>query len=262
MQQVPAEAALYYAALCGCRLPTAAEWRQAYASYERSVPPERWNLRDQTWTRHRKYVAAGTPGAARWPDEAAFRTRGDNPDPTGADAKARPQTDGTLFFRKVNAAGAVTFRNLVGNVAEFVCDAPDAFETWPDKGSVEGIRKFVQQYPGTLYVIGGSALSPPDAPVDRALPVPRADVGYADVGLRLAFTAPRGRWLRRRGGCWPGRSTCGRRPTRRGRRRRRIRRRPRHGDAPATHARTHARTHGAAPGAIAYIPERPTGIPL
>ena len=57
MQQIPAEAALYFAGLCGCRLPTASEWRNAYAIFERTVPPERWNLRDQTWDQQRRYVA-------------------------------------------------------------------------------------------------------------------------------------------------------------------------------------------------------------
>ena len=39
-------------------------------------------------------------------------------------------------------------------------------------------------------MIGGSALSPPDIPLETPLPLAHADIGYSDVGLRLAFTAP------------------------------------------------------------------------
>ena len=72
MQQIPAEAALYFAGLCGCRLPTSSEWRDAYAIFERTVPPERWNLRDQVWDQQRAYAAASNSPTVRWPDEGIF----------------------------------------------------------------------------------------------------------------------------------------------------------------------------------------------
>jgi hypothetical protein len=75
-------------------------------------------------------------------------------------------------------------------VAQFLCDAADAFDAWPDKGSADGIGKFLEQNRGSTFVIGGSALSPPDLPFDKPLMLSRTDAGYADVGLRLAFTAP------------------------------------------------------------------------
>jgi hypothetical protein len=125
----------------------------------------------------------------RWPDEGIFRPE-QVTIPTGPDAKARPETDGTLFFRPVNGAGGGTFHELVGNVAQFLCEAPDAFDDLQDKSSAAAIRKFLDQSPDSLFVIGGSALSPPDVPLETPLPVVHSDVGYSDVGLRLAFTAP------------------------------------------------------------------------
>jgi hypothetical protein len=75
-------------------------------------------------------------------------------------------------------------------VAQFVCDASEAFDHRGDKKSAAGIRKFVEDSPKSLYVIGGSALSPPEIPFDKPQPVAHADEAYADVGIRLAFTAP------------------------------------------------------------------------
>ena len=76
IQYVSAEVALFYAGLCGCRLPTPMDWQAAYASSEKAVPLERWNLRDQTWETQRRYVASG--GGSRWPDEGIFPI-GDTP---------------------------------------------------------------------------------------------------------------------------------------------------------------------------------------
>jgi formylglycine-generating enzyme required for sulfatase activity len=189
MQQIPAEAALFYAGLCGCRLPTVSEWRNAYAIFERTVPPERWNLRDQTWDQQRRYAAASTLPNIRWPDEGIFLPE-QVTIPMGPDAKARPETDGTLFFRPVNGPGGGTFQELVGNVAQFICEAPDAFDDLQDKSTAAAIRKFLDQTPASVFVIGGSALSPPDVPLQTPLAVVHSDMGYSDVGFRLAFTAP------------------------------------------------------------------------
>ena len=72
MQYIPADAALYFAGLCGCRLPTASEWRDAYAIFERTVPPERWNLRDQTWETYKRYIAAGGATNRAGPTKESF----------------------------------------------------------------------------------------------------------------------------------------------------------------------------------------------
>lgn len=189
MQQIPVEAALYVAALLGCRLPTAAEWSGAYEADAKVASAVPWNLRDQTWERERKYLAAAGVAVNRWPDQGAFK-----PARAAEGERSRPQTDGAIFFRPINSSLAAGghFRDLVGNVAEFVCDASEAFEEFPaaDKRSAEGVRKFIGKSSGSLFVIGGSALSPAQTPWDEPLPVEKPADSYADVGFRLAFTAP------------------------------------------------------------------------
>jgi formylglycine-generating enzyme required for sulfatase activity len=214
MQYVSAEAALYFAALCGCRLPTTQEWQAAFEKYGKGVPAERWNLRDRTFDVQRRYAAASARDkSAQMPDAGIYlpprgaKGRGGAalPDagtiPAGAAARSGPQDDKTLVFRPVDAApagagagagarvAADAFRNLIGNVAEYVCDAPQEFERASDKGTPQGARRFARENATSLAVIGGSALSPPELPLTEPLPVERS-AAYADVGFRLAFTAP------------------------------------------------------------------------
>ena len=113
--------------------------------------------------------------------------------------------DGTLWFRPVGAG--TTFQNLVGNVAEFVLNAPADFDRQcadlrsgkPTKAA-DHFLKLVQENPGALRVVGASALSPPEfwdgkkRPFTTAWPVKLAKKAwdsFSDVGFRLAFTAPR-----------------------------------------------------------------------
>lgn len=188
MQQISAQGALYFAALCGCRLPTPAEWQAAYYKYEKVGATERWNLRDQTWLTQQRHIAQLPAG--RWPDDGIFHPPGDT-SPVGRAATAGSQNDGTLYFRHVSSPGnATTFHHLVGNVGEFVCSASGRFEQYSDKKTAAGIGKFADENSSSLFVIGGSALSPPQLPVDKPLPIAKTSEGYADVGLRLAFTAP------------------------------------------------------------------------
>lgn len=189
MQYISAQAALFYAELCDCRLPTSVEWQTARLAYEKDVPLGKWNLRDQTWDQQRRYVASGR-GGTRWPDAGIFPTTGLSASARGSAATARPENDGTLFFRPVATADGKVFAHLVGNVAQFVCETPDVFDAWPDKRTAEGVRRFCERMPHSIFVIGGSALSPPQAPIDKPLPVLRDTDAYADVGMRLAFTAP------------------------------------------------------------------------
>ncbi|HET6249695.1 MAG TPA: SUMF1/EgtB/PvdO family nonheme iron enzyme [Tepidisphaeraceae bacterium] len=186
IQYLSADVALYYAAECGCRLPTAAEWQAAYAT-EKSVPMSRWNLRDQTWETQRRYVAAG--GGSRWPDEGIYPI-GSTLTAVGRSATSRPENDGALFFQLVSASGGLVFHHLVGNVAQFVCEASDAFDQLKEKKTAAAIRKFIEDSPRSIDVIGGSALSPPELAIDKPQPVAHAEDAYADVGIRLAFTAP------------------------------------------------------------------------
>ena len=191
VQYVTPEAAVYVAALSGCRLPTAGEWRAAFDAAEKDVPRTDWNLRDATWLLQRQHVAAAAGGdtghAPPAPDEGIYLP----PRPTApADeaARALPHRDGTLFFRPVDAPGGKTFRHLVGNVAEFVCESSEPFEQAADR-TPPRVRALVAEAAPGLGVIGASALSPPDLPHDAPQPV-KPGAAYADVGFRLAFTAP------------------------------------------------------------------------
>ncbi|MDB5292800.1 MAG: hypothetical protein JWL69_4041, partial [Phycisphaerales bacterium] len=207
MQYISAQAAVFYAGLCGCRLPSVKEWQTAYETFEKSVPPDHWNLRDQTWDMQRKYVTSNH--ASRWPDDGAFPA-GTSAGASGPSASSRPTNDGALYFRPVASSAGEVFHHLVGNVGEYVCDAAAQFEAWPEKKTADGARKFLDQAAGSIFVIGGSALSAPEVPVDKPLPVEHTDESYADVGLRLAFTAPsrslaeKARWaLGEQGYIWP-----------------------------------------------------------
>jgi hypothetical protein len=193
MQQISAETALWFAAICGCRLPTPGEWQEAFEQYEKNDPPQQWNLRDLTWELQRQYVSSGkiSPPTPLWPYEDIFPAQGGRVSLIN-DMRTRTTNDGALFFRPVGINGGSVFHHLVGNVAQFLCAEPKKFDEMRRKNSLVALRDFVREPAGSLYVIGGSALSPPDAPVDKPLPVVRADQGYADVGLRLAFTAPPG----------------------------------------------------------------------
>lgn len=196
MQQLSAEAALYFAGLCGCRLPTPHEWKVAYEQFGKDVPPERWNLRDRTWDVQRRHAASAAAGDGVPPPDAGVYLPEDKaingkPIPTGAAATAGRQDDRTLFFRTVNSAGlgGDTFRHLVGNVAELVCEGGQPFERYPERRTPDGVKRFAASKDVRLSVIGGSALSPPELPLTEPLPI-NPGAPYADVGFRLAFTAP------------------------------------------------------------------------
>lgn len=174
MQQISSDAAQYFAALVGCRLPSPQEWRLAYASTGQTLAGA--NLRDKSWRLEQEHVArtwlrGGTTYRA---DAGMFTPAGEAPtDSTWTTGAGQEYDDGYLWFREVLPAGADAreFQNLVGNVGEFVRDQA-----------------------GKVSVIGGSAMSPPGRPVDKEFEVPSADhrKGYADVGFRVAFSPPPG----------------------------------------------------------------------
>jgi formylglycine-generating enzyme required for sulfatase activity len=196
VQYVTPEAAMYFASLVGCRLPTPDEWQAAFDAGEKAVPAAQWNLRDETWRVQKEHVAmlgdAGPGGRGpQWPDDGIYlppRPAGEPPVATGAAARSLAQRDGTLYFRPTDAAGGSTFRQLVGNVAEIVCDAPEPFEQLKER-TPQRVKAFTEDAGTGLFVIGGSALSPPELPADRPQPL-KPGAAYADVGFRLAFTAP------------------------------------------------------------------------
>ncbi|MGE3109843.1 MAG: hypothetical protein AB7O77_16015 [Phycisphaerales bacterium] len=201
MNYISPGGAAYVAALAGSRLPTPAEWQAARAKAAESALSSA-NLRDQTWKSQQEYVrrvrdSSGNvvPPEVQWPDAGIFR--GGPESPRGADATAGTTKDGTLWFGPASAGAAQTpgiATNLIGNVAEYVMDAPppvfgDAPGSRPD---ARALREYVDRHAKETFVIGGSALSPPSVPVDQPLALVEPDEltnGYSDVGFRLAFTA-------------------------------------------------------------------------
>jgi len=205
MQQVPAQAALFAAALLDCRLPTVREWQSAYDLFEAKTDVHQWNLRDQTFKLQLEYRAQGAPN--QWPDNEVSGAYWPADRPRPGQPNCHDNNDGTLLFRKVDAPGGSTFLNLVGNVAEFVCNAPEAFDGLPDRQAPEVVARFATSMVkgdnakgsnglkdpgerGKLFVIGASALSDPSLDPIKPYPVSSPTEPFADVGFRLAFTAP------------------------------------------------------------------------
>jgi hypothetical protein len=212
MQQVTAPAAAYVASLLGCRLPTSAEWKAAYAasgeSADQAASTGAWNLRDLTWTVQHRHAAQRIAERARFafPDEGAFGVeaakagayaqvwnRGLKTGRPTAAPDAELYSDGLLWFRAVADGGQGPFRNLVGNVAEFVIDDPAVWKDLAAPGGWKSAGKLIAR--AKVMVIGGSALSPPELRWDQpvAQPPEEASRKYADVGFRLALPAPASR---------------------------------------------------------------------
>ena len=178
MVYISAETADLIAQSMGFRLPTVDEWLDAYnQSRAKESPAATFNLRDATWSAEHNYLknyAAthsldGRPAQVAWLDSAIFR-----PDPgtllTASRQNAQAEhggRDGVLWLAPVRQGGAVGgIYHLVGNVAQYV-------------KSKDG---------GSFAIIGGSALCEP-GPHDKAYPVSKTGLGYADVGFRLALDA-------------------------------------------------------------------------
>ncbi len=209
MQQVPARAAMFVAALLNCRLPTVREWQNAYTLFEAKTDPHEWNLRDQTFKMQLEYRAQDAIN--QWPDNEVSGAYWPKGRPRPGQPNVHDNDDGTLLFRKVSgdrkvdAQGGSTFLNLVGNVAEFVCNAPEAFDGMANRQDPDAVSQFaslmvkapndagaikVRGDRGKLFVIGASALSDPSLDPITPYPVSSPTEPFADVGFRLAFTAP------------------------------------------------------------------------
>ncbi len=201
MQYLSPDAALYFAGLLGCRLPTAAEWTAARQACDSAGTT--WNLRDETWLRQKDHIYDQFESRGLrpppYPDEGVFWPkripRKERLIGKKAVARDLSYNDGVLWFAKVDQGGEEVFRHLVGNVAEYVYEDPSGFEGQfanPEDLSAERVREFVAHNSSRIRAIGGSALSPWEAGVDKSEEVDLDDSrgGYSDVGFRLAFSAP------------------------------------------------------------------------
>ena len=202
VQYLPPGAAVYVAALLGCRLPTVGEWQYvfqfngrknlatahlagrtlaAYVAYLKRVNSSR-DARLPTpryWDIYNYAVPALAPFLHQY-------SHNSNP---------------VLWFEPVNS-GAVknSFAHLAGNVAVYVFDGTPAYRQalkgWikkPQTLNSAAITALIT--PAALrkmYVIGGSALAPlgtvsPAAPEAINWHLRRTARGFADVGIRLAY---------------------------------------------------------------------------
>ncbi|MFM9996874.1 MAG: hypothetical protein ACKVU4_13865 [Phycisphaerales bacterium] len=208
-QQAPPGAAVYVARALGCRLPTAAEWRAAAQREGAPIAPGRWNLRDAAWeTTHNGLAAILTSKSLEtdtrlnswfpWPDRGAYLPQAFRPGGGGVQvgvqklAVPRGSTDGVALFAPVGsdvaAAPAATFHHIIGNVAEFVTQAPIAESEWP-AATIDAVPVFVAARFGVFRVIGGSALSAEQVGEEAPHEIDDDVSGYSDVGFRLAFDA-------------------------------------------------------------------------
>ncbi len=203
VQQVTATAAAYFARLLNCRLPTSTEWQGAYEQDKASALRKAYNLRDKTWLVQKAHDIALEDGGdlvdpelfypdagIYWPASIPAAQR-----KIGRDGEVWPSAtdDGVLWFAKVVDDNQRLFQNLVGNVAEYVYEDSKALADLKDP-TVAQVRGLLQTG-GNMRVIGGSAMSSPQVPVDQpqALATPAGNECYSDVGMRLAFLAGRER---------------------------------------------------------------------
>jgi formylglycine-generating enzyme required for sulfatase activity len=185
MQHITPVGAALVARIAGCRLPTAAEWAAARTKGDVGPP----NLRDVTWRK----VFDRFQGSA--PMQQALMAGGFRGAATGRDdgKVASTQDDGVIWLRPTDAGKigeGAAFRDLVGNVAEFVFESPAALEKAP--ATAAGVLAVLAK--DSIRVIGGSALSPESVEPATPQTLGSANPGianFSDVGFRLAFTAPR-----------------------------------------------------------------------
>lgn len=190
IQQVSPSAAVYLAAMAGCRLPTVAEWGSARAQYAPEVTFEQSNLRDRRWRVQQEFVdgliALGRPAQAA--DAGSFVPHGLRMEGARA-ARSHPWDDGVLWFAPVDKGSAGRVHHLVGNVAEWVFD--DAVAGSGEFKDAAAAQALIERNARHVRVIGGSALSEPaiDPLIAARVDFDEAQEGYSDVGLRLAFSA-------------------------------------------------------------------------
>ena len=180
IQYVPPRLALYIAQSFGSTLPPLKIWEAAAKTTDTNPQNVPVNLRDLTWQNQKDYLERTNAEIQAmdipWPDSDTFGPNSVSGIKTGVQATiTSPTNDRFLWFAPVDTPVDTTktdkFTHLIGNVGEYVYNG----ET--------------DQY----YVIGGSALSAPEINPTQNYPVSTSEArnGYSDVGLRLAFRAPK-----------------------------------------------------------------------
>jgi len=203
MQFLGAQAAAYVSGLVGCRLPTTAEWLAAQELNAGATA----NRRDLAWRRLVEFLASKPIGVQNsmvkaWPDAGQCVPEGvpAYPQQRGKLEAAVSEDDGEVWFVPVGQGQGV-FRNLIGNVAEFVFDEPGALDS---KGDVTIAQvKTALGKGSSVRMIGASALSASEVEATRPYPLNwnrGSSGGFSDVGFRLAFSAVGSSAVARTGG--------------------------------------------------------------
>lgn len=185
MTYVSPAAAAYAAALMGCRLPTVAEWTTASAAAPAANP----NRRDSRWKQQYDHIRS-IGGQAEFPASGMIVPTGVARVSAASDGEpAITADDGWLWFSPVDeGASSAPFRNLVGNVAEWVVSE---LGTLDDAKTPEAITQALGDRGSLVRVVGASALSPATVEPTTAYGIGQGPLraGAADVGFRPAFSA-------------------------------------------------------------------------
>lgn len=193
-QHLSPTGSMFVGVLVGCRLATSAEWKAALeferrgATLENLAQSATANLLDAKWLAQAQYAAnrsKPSPVNGRYAGEDAANTP----------ALGASYDDGVIYFRPVSE-GPGTFKNILGNVGEFVFDNAAAADAIDGKKGMAEVQRAVQALGVNGWgVVGGSAFSPGGKALDVVVPLDSGSIGdkfgYSDAGVRLAFSAPR-----------------------------------------------------------------------
>jgi hypothetical protein len=192
MQRLSLSDAMFIAARLGCRLPTDAEWLAAYTQVRGVALDSGWNLRDQRFVAQVQFVEANGESwrQAMMPDaDALEQLRGE---PSGS------FDDGKVWVGEVEGGPDGPFRQIIGNVHEFVIVDPLGQEEALGSRSVPPGAETPDRWYAVARsvragVMGGSVFSSFNASVDEVAAVKDVPGGWSDVGVRLAFSPESGR---------------------------------------------------------------------
>lgn len=196
IQRISLSDAVYLAGQLGCRLPTLEEWQGAFRASGSSALNAGWNMRDRSVETQIAHL--------READPSGQNTGLPRPDATGfeiapsTDVGVHGFNDGVLWAGPVTGGPDVAFRNIIGNVQEYV------IISWSDEARAvlsgggdpreRALGEWTDAARGArAAIIGGSIFSPPDRAVDEPMPAQDTEGGWSDVGVRLAFSPGEGR---------------------------------------------------------------------
>lgn len=207
MQYVSAAASRRFAELFGCSLPSLSDWMDAYNQNSAEARSSA-NLRDAAWQTQDQFRHDGGDlnRATRLAHTVSvFQTQGLEGNPNAIWTRAMlglgggDFDDGSLFFRPVApSTGMETeFRDLIGNVAEFVLsDLPAGADPASARIMVIGASALSNPAMHSLdrtpieianFLADGTSLRPRETAEQREQRV--ALLTYSDVGVRLALRA-------------------------------------------------------------------------